>query len=91
MSLLPSRPYGTAKNVSQEFWIRKSLTDGLRQPARDDLYDFPTVLLEHQHVTITVDAGFPQLDPRGMNPGLLEKLDRAMVVGRMIGGLGCHD
>src|SRR5262249_25432660 len=41
-SLLPSRPYWTAKNVSQEFWIRKSLTDGFRQPARDDLYNFPT-------------------------------------------------
>src|SRR5262249_1744703 len=79
------------KTVSQEFWIRKLLTDGLCQPAPDNLGYFPTVLLEHQHVTVAMDAGFAKLDPGGMNSGLFEELDGAMVVGCMVGRLGGHD
>jgi hypothetical protein len=40
------------------------LTDASGKPPGDKVGNLRTVFLEHQHVTVTVDAGFAKLNPR---------------------------
>ena len=63
----------------------------LVEPLGHDGTDLRIVLLQHHHVAVAVDADIGELDPGGMDAGLLKVLDGAMIVRRVIGRLRRQD
>src|SRR5438876_12000860 len=63
------------------------LLECLVEPARDHRGDLLVVLLQHQDMAVALDAEIGEPDEARLHARLLQKLYRAVVVGRVIRGL----
>ena len=65
--------------------------DSVGEPPGDHTGDLQIVIFQHHHVPVAVNAVLTQPQCGNLDAGLRQVLGGAMVVGRVIGGLGGDD